>query len=877
MSPSPIDVVVLDPQGGKLAALLRGIGIELRVVESSRALEGQEPVSTLVLGFEVLEPDPQEALRELRRTVNPVRVVVLYAEDSPRARLAKRLWSAGACDFIVPSSAPPDAIRQTVRQAMADAFVEASMRAAGPSAEGEIELLRFLQRLAAAVATHGAAETILRELSMKLPNLLECRVLTVLVLEEPSPRLYVFQSEPVDYTVIWSLTVQACRSVEPFVSGPAPHPEKVEFVHGATLKSKTQSAGHGSTGITLPMVSAGEAVGAISVLLVQDAQAAQRDLVILQLIASQLATMLRQSQMLARLKELSSKDPITGLHNRRYLSEALDREWSRAHRYSLQLSVVAIDIDDFRGINELHGRFVGNAVLKSMAELLLRHVRSTDHLARADADRFVMLLPETGLQGATALVERVRVALKATPIEAEGVPIDVSVSAGIASHPMNAPSSGEVMLAMAEGALQQAKELGRNRTYTAGGTLAASTQADHIASIEQRRHVRMSLELPAMFVPLGDVDGAEALRVSSINVSASGLALRDPTQRLKTGGYGLVFFEDRSDPLLTQVAWIANRDGEHQAGLRCLRSSELVLGAEPRPPRGRTALVLAENPDHVTALKRALRSARYDLRLADPTAIVPDEMLRECSLVVIDTAFLASPAGKKILEARSSSPATKLVILNASMDREGAIEMISKHGLEHVISDGDRSAEFLFTTLTKLVKDDFFGVRRYLLPGVDTKSWTVLDPSEKSFVLSGVRSVAEEVDCHPRVIDLLISALDEMLINALYHPPASASSPADAMKPVTVECGSDGRLLCVSVLDEHGLLQLEDVYGSLNEPSSVRTGSHHGFRIMLSSLAQVAINIEPHRRCEIIGVIDLRQSLREHRSAAPSLGVFVPS
>jgi anti-sigma regulatory factor (Ser/Thr protein kinase) len=145
-------------------------------------------------------------------------------------------------------------------------------------------------------------------------------------------------------------------------------------------------------------------------------------------------------------------------------------------------------------------------------------------------------------------------------------------------------------------------------------------------------------------------------------------------------------------------------------------------------------------------------------------------------------------------------------------------------------------------------------------------------------VLDGIREAAEEVNCHPRIIDLLVSAVDEMIINALYRPAVQSTDG----KPVTVECGSDGRLFAVAVVDEHGLFRREDMFRAVGQaleherkgiPPDV-SQANLGFRIMLSTLSHLVINVDPGRRTEIIGIVDLRKSLREYRNAVPSLGLF---
>jgi hypothetical protein len=118
-----------------------------------------------------------------------------------------------------------------------------------------------------------------------------------------------------------------------------------------------------------------------------------------------------------------------------------------------------------------------------------------------------------------------------------------------------------------------------------------------------------------------------------------------------------------------------------------------------------------------------------------------------------------------------------------------------------------------------------------------------------------------------------------MLINAMYHAPTCRESTTPV---ITVECGTDGRLLAVSVLDEHGSFQTEDLYRGLGQalelelkglPEGAKSAGL-GFRVMLSCLSQLAINVDPGRYTEVIGIVDLRKSLREYRRSVPIVGVF---
>lgn len=166
----------------------------------------------------------------------------------------------------------------------------------------------------------------------------------------------------------------------------------------------------------------------------------------------------------ARISELMLTDPLTGTANRRHLDERMLLEFDRAHRYKNMLSVVIADLDHFKDINDSFGHNVGDDVLKAVAEVIRANIRTADFVARFGGEEFVLLLPETGREGAELLAERIRRALEAAPIAALNSPVTASFGIAIAR-----PSeSAKEVLKRADDALYQAKHAGRNRVVVAG-------------------------------------------------------------------------------------------------------------------------------------------------------------------------------------------------------------------------------------------------------------------------------------------------------------------------------------------------------------------------------------------------------------------------
>jgi diguanylate cyclase (GGDEF)-like protein len=165
----------------------------------------------------------------------------------------------------------------------------------------------------------------------------------------------------------------------------------------------------------------------------------------------------------ATLARLSTTDPVTGLRNRRYVSEFLSLEVLRSVRYRTPLAVLLLDLDHFKRINDGHGHRVGDSVLQVVADTLRASLRATDIAGRYGGEEFLVVLPQTDLAGAAVLAERVRAAIEETAIDVGAPePLAVTVSVGVAALDEHARSA-EQLVERADAALYAAKDAGRNR------------------------------------------------------------------------------------------------------------------------------------------------------------------------------------------------------------------------------------------------------------------------------------------------------------------------------------------------------------------------------------------------------------------------------
>lgn len=171
-------------------------------------------------------------------------------------------------------------------------------------------------------------------------------------------------------------------------------------------------------------------------------------------------------QSLEELKHLSVKDPLTELYNRRFLAERLPQEIKRASRYGRNLSLIMLDIDHFKLVNDTHGHGAGDAVLKICAAALQEAIRQdVDWAARYGGEEFLLILPETDHGGALVVAERLREQFEAAPLQVGELAISITASFGVSTYPHDRRGAlgTEALLEAADRALYQAKKTGRNK------------------------------------------------------------------------------------------------------------------------------------------------------------------------------------------------------------------------------------------------------------------------------------------------------------------------------------------------------------------------------------------------------------------------------
>jgi len=182
------------------------------------------------------------------------------------------------------------------------------------------------------------------------------------------------------------------------------------------------------------------------------------------------------------LRNQSICDPLTGLFNRRYMEETLERELRRAERKQLSLGIVMIDLDHFKSFNDNFGHEAGDLLLCEFSHYVQNHIRREDVPCRYGGEEFVLIIPESSLEATRRRGEQIRQAVKQLHVEHRGRALgQVTTSVGVAIFP-NHGSTAKSLLRVADAALYRAKSEGRDRVVVGN---AASDAPDNLAVLAE--------------------------------------------------------------------------------------------------------------------------------------------------------------------------------------------------------------------------------------------------------------------------------------------------------------------------------------------------------------------------------------------------------
>jgi diguanylate cyclase (GGDEF)-like protein len=241
-------------------------------------------------------------------------------------------------------------------------------------------------------------------------------------------------------------------------------PDLVHGVHCAHVDANTVQPG--TWALCVPLLAQGTALGLLHVSGAPGHSLAQAEL-LLESVAEQLGLALVNLQLRETLRMQSLRDPLTGLYNRRYLDESLQREVLRCQRRGLPLAVLMLDVDHFKAFNDHHGHAAGDALLAAIGHTLQTSTRSEDLVCRYGGEEFTVVLVETGADDAARRAEEIRAAIAGTTVQHLKQSLGpCTASIGMAMLPADGLTPLE-LLGAADAALYRAKAQGRDRIAAA--------------------------------------------------------------------------------------------------------------------------------------------------------------------------------------------------------------------------------------------------------------------------------------------------------------------------------------------------------------------------------------------------------------------------
>jgi len=244
------------------------------------------------------------------------------------------------------------------------------------------------------------------------------------------------------------------------------HPHLV--IAGDSTAPCRHAEGVKNTYLCVPILAQGEALGVVHFQATDESPTlADSELSFKTTFAEQVGLSIANIRLREALRAQSVKDPLTGLYNRRYLQETLEREIRRAARAEQPLGILMLDLDHFKKFNDTYGHEAGDTILREVGAFLIKSIRVEDTVCRFGGEEFVIVLPTASAEASRARAERIRSKLRELTVLHQGLSMGkITISVGVAALPANGTSAAE-LLAAADAALYRAKRAGRDQVMVA--------------------------------------------------------------------------------------------------------------------------------------------------------------------------------------------------------------------------------------------------------------------------------------------------------------------------------------------------------------------------------------------------------------------------
>lgn len=419
--------------------------------EALRLARGMRP-DALLLDIMMPDMDGYELCRRLKADDSAKGAMVVFASALRKTRDKVEGLDMGADDYVTKPFNMPELL--------------AKLRALFRARESNRQLERLVDFSRAVNALE--LEAIARAAREGIPRLLRADRFSVFIMdwEENALRLLAHNHEQKDMDDLLipmaasPLMLETVKSGREIVIG-----DFASSKYSAGVRARAKYAdGHA---LCSPVELGTEVFGVLNLNGDSNGFFGKLDLNLVRLVSETLAASLGNHLRHEQMNRLAITDGLTRLHNHRYFQERLAQEFERARRFSQDLSLILMDIDFFKRVNDTYGHPVGDVILKTVASRISAHLRKIDLTARYGGEEFAMLLPQTNIEMAMAVAERIREDMAAKPIETDRGSLTVTISLGVCDASVNGVTRAADLVRKADEALYAAKKDGRNKTKSA--------------------------------------------------------------------------------------------------------------------------------------------------------------------------------------------------------------------------------------------------------------------------------------------------------------------------------------------------------------------------------------------------------------------------
>jgi two-component system, cell cycle response regulator len=456
-----------------LERLFTGVGLDvLTAKDGLEAIEKAfaEDVHLVVLDVMMPRMNGYQACRILKTEAltRSIPVVILTSKDHP----GDRFWGleTGA-DYYVTKDADPQKILDLVRQILHSSGNVRTVR--GEARSGidiltrvnelldrklfEVTLLSEIGRVARSVMSFDESFT---SVMSAVARVVDFTVGAMAFVEEDDLDVFLLLQRPAAPTFVEEAKARLLEAIASARTGaPFARVQARLFAPSGGGEEETGSLGGFAS---FPVIASGRLSGLLAIGGKEAVRVGAEREALLTQAANQAHIVLENSRLFERIRNLSVRDGLTDLYNHKHTMELLATEVSRAGRYEEGLSLIMLDIDHFKKINDEHGHQAGDSVLRDVARLLRDTLRNIDAVGRYGGEEFAAILPHTSHDDGLRTAERVRAAVADHPFRVGNRELRVTVSVGVASFPSDAADSPGALVREADRALYKAKHAGRN-------------------------------------------------------------------------------------------------------------------------------------------------------------------------------------------------------------------------------------------------------------------------------------------------------------------------------------------------------------------------------------------------------------------------------